>query len=233
MQGLLYDVHGNLPALEAVLAEAEAIGVERWLLGGDYSLFGGWPAETLALLRTLPDATWIRGNGERWSAAPQEAPDEPVVHGAIATVTSILGPVQVAELARLPESAEIAPGVRAWHGSPVSDVRSFLPEPAPEDAELLAGVGDARLIFGHTHLPFARLDSEHGVELINPGSVGMPFDGNPRASWAVITRDGAVEHRRTRYDHAAAARRVRAIAGDEPWGEVVAKRIERAQFVVR
>jgi diadenosine tetraphosphatase ApaH/serine/threonine PP2A family protein phosphatase len=233
MRGLLYDVHGNLPALEAVLADAETVGVDRWLLGGDYALFGGWPAETLELLGELPDAIWLRGNGERWAAAPDQAPDDPVVQGAIGAVLAILGPVEVAEQARLPESAELDPGTRAWHGSPVSDVRSFLPDPMPEDAELLEGVTDQRLVFGHTHVPFIRFDAEHGVELVNPGSVGMPFDGNPRAAWAVIHPDGTVEHRRARYDHAAAARRVRAIAGEDRWGEVVAQRIERAQFVVR
>jgi predicted phosphodiesterase len=233
MWGLLYDVHGNLPALEAVLEDAEAVGVDRWLLGGDYALFGGWPAETLKLLRGLPDATWIRGNCERWAAAPEEAPDDAVVQGAIAAVLSILGPVEVAELARFPESAALDADTRAWHASPVSDVLSFLPEPHAEDAELLGDAGEARLVFGHTHVPFSRLEESRGIELVNPGSVGMPFDGNPRAAWAVIHPDRAVEHRRARYDHAAAARRVREIAGEERWGEVVAQRVERAQFVVR
>ena len=63
MLGILYDVHGNLAALEAVLGEAE--GVDEWLLGGDYCAFGPWPVETLARLRELPNATWLRGNGER------------------------------------------------------------------------------------------------------------------------------------------------------------------------
>ena len=65
--GLLYDVHGNLPALEAVLADAA--DVESWVLGGDYALFGAWPAQTVERLRRL-DARWLRGNGERWSADP-------------------------------------------------------------------------------------------------------------------------------------------------------------------
>ena len=233
MWGLLYDIHGNLPALEAVLADAEPLHIDRWLLGGDYALFGAWPGETLELLRELPDATWIRGNGERWAAQPEEAPGDPVVTGAIAAARAILGPVEVAALATLPESAIIDDDTTAWHASPVSDLRSFLPEPHEEDAELLAGVTEHRLIFGHTHLPFQRFADPPGIELVNPGSVGMPFDGNPRASWAVIHDDRTIEHRRVRYDHAAAARRVRAVAGEDRWGEVVAQRIERAQFVVR
>jgi len=80
----LYDVHGNLPALEAVLADAEAAGVTRYWLGGDYALFGAWPAETVERLRGLDNAMWIRGNGERWTREPDAAPDDPVVQGAIA-----------------------------------------------------------------------------------------------------------------------------------------------------
>ncbi len=58
MLALLYDVHGNLPALEATIADAEAAGARGWILGGDYALFGGWPAETVARLRQLEPATW-------------------------------------------------------------------------------------------------------------------------------------------------------------------------------
>ena len=76
--GLLYDVHGNLPALEAVLADAD--DVDSWVLGGDYTLFGAWPRETVERLREL-DAEWIRGNGERWTASPDDAPEP--VQGAI------------------------------------------------------------------------------------------------------------------------------------------------------
>jgi len=81
---VLYDVHGNLPALEAVVADARARAAERWILGGDYALFGPEPEATVALLRGLAPATWIRGNGERWTAAPDEAPDNPILPDAIA-----------------------------------------------------------------------------------------------------------------------------------------------------
>ena len=70
MLGLLYDIHGNVPALDAVLADAGRAGVDRWLLGGDYGTPSPWPLETLARLRELDDATWIRGNGERWLREP-------------------------------------------------------------------------------------------------------------------------------------------------------------------
>ena len=79
MLGLLYDIHGNLPALEAVLAEADALGVDSWLLGGDYGIPSPWPLETLERLEALPNATWIRGNGERWT---RELPRHPGGRGA-------------------------------------------------------------------------------------------------------------------------------------------------------
>jgi predicted phosphodiesterase len=232
MWGLLYDVHGNLPALQAVLDDSAAVDVDHWLLGGDYALFGGWPVETLALLETLP-ATWIRGNTDRGLAEPIDPDDPHPLLGAAVYAVEALGPERVARLAALPESAELPEGSRAWHASPLSDERSFMPDPEPTDTELIAGATEPRLVFGHTHLPFARFDAPSGIALVNPGSVGLPLDGNPRAAWALLHDDGTIEHRRTRYDHASAARRIREVARGEPWGEIVAKRIERAQFVVR
>jgi diadenosine tetraphosphatase ApaH/serine/threonine PP2A family protein phosphatase len=223
--GLVYDVHGNLPALEAVLDDAFELGVEHFLLGGDYALFGAWPAETVERLNAL-EAAWIRGNGERWTAAPEEAPDNEVVPGAIAACREALGSEVVQELAALPFSAPIDGG-RAVHASPVSDVRSFFPEPAEDEDELVAGVEPGTLlVFGHTHLPFDRVGA-HGVRLVNPGSVGMPLDGDVRASWAVLQEDGSVELRRVAYDvEASAAAVVERFSG--AWTEVVARRIREA-----
>lgn len=229
MLALIYDVHGNLPALEAVLADARRRGARRHLLGGDYTLFGAWPAETLAALRELGDAAWIRGNGERWTAHPDDAPDNPVVQGAIAACRDALGPDAVSELDAL-ETMLVHGGARFCHGSPPSDVRSFLPRPADDEAELLEGVTEPRLVFGHTHLPFRRIAIQ-GVELVNPGSVGMPFDGDPRASYALIGPDRGVEHRRVTYDHRASAAAVRE-RFDGDWTETVARRIAQARFDV-
>ena len=227
MIALLYDIHGNLPALEAVLDDVGE--VDGWILGGDYALFGGWPVETVARLRELEGATWIRGNGERWTADPGAAPDNPVVPGAIVAARTALGEPVVAELAALPASVE-HDGALFCHGSLLSDVRSFLPAPAEDEAELLEGVTQQRVCFGHTHLPFGRFSAVRGIELVNPGSVGMPFDGDPRAAYALVHPDGAVEHRRVAYDHEAAATRVREI--QEGWAETVARRIELATMDV-
>jgi diadenosine tetraphosphatase ApaH/serine/threonine PP2A family protein phosphatase len=224
---VLYDVHGNLPALEAVLADAEQAGATRHLLGGDYALFGPWPAETVARLDRL-DAIWIRGNGERWTASPGDAPGDPVVQGAIEASRAELGAELVERLAALPE--QHAHGdVRFCHASPPSDVLGLLPEPGDDEAELLAGVGEDRLFVGHTHLQFRRRSPHGGIELVNPGSVGMPFDGDPRAAYALAGPDGEVELRRVTYDHEGSAAAVR--ERFPGFGETVARRIERAAFV--
>jgi predicted phosphodiesterase len=229
IEALLYDVHGNLPALEAVLADARDAGARAWVLGGDYALFGGWPAETVARLRELEPAIWIRGNGERWTADPTDAPDQPLIQHAIGAARAALGYEVVADLAALP--AQAARGdTLICHGSPISDVRSFMPAPADDERELLSGVTQRRLVFGHTHLPFRRLAGR--VELVNPGSVGMPFDGDTRAAYALVREDGAIEHRRVAYDHAKSAARVREAFGNAAWTDTVARRIERATMNV-
>jgi diadenosine tetraphosphatase ApaH/serine/threonine PP2A family protein phosphatase len=224
---LLYDIHGNLPALEAVLRDAgDRPGA--YVLGGDYALFGAWPDETVTALRALPDATWIRGNGERWTAHPEDAPDNEVVQRAIAACRGALGDQTVAELDSLPEQA-VVDGTRYCHASPISDVRSFMPDPADDEPELLAGVAEDRLVFGHTHFPFRRVSSG-GIELVNPGSVGMPFDGDPRAAYALVHDNGSVELRRVAYDHEASAAAVRERFGGEGWTGTIVRRIETARF---
>ena len=226
MLACLYDIHGNLPALEAVLADAEAQGASRWVLGGDYALFGGWPRETVDRLRTLENAIWIRGNGERWTRDVFDAPDNPFVRSAIASVRAALGDELVAGMGDI-EALALDRDALICHGSPPSDVRSFLPEPADDEAELLSGVYHHRVVFGHTHLPFRRVSDVNGIELINPGSVGLPYDRDTRAAYALLHKDHTVEHRRVEYDHEAVAARLRALA--EPWSETVAKRIEQAR----
>lgn len=222
---ILYDVHGNLPALEAVLADADSAGVERYLLGGDYAVFGAWPLETVERLRGL-DARWIRGNVDRWLEDAHDAPD--AVLPAVARCRELLGAEVACELAALPPDVSAGDALYV-HASPLSDMRSFLPEAAEADEELVAGATPHRLVFGHTHLAFRR-PGPNGVELVNPGSVGIPLDGDRRAAYAVAGDDGRLELRRVAYDHAASARAVRDVLGSA--GETPARRIEQARFDV-
>jgi predicted phosphodiesterase len=229
MLAILYDIHGNLAALDAVIVDARERGADRWLVGGDVALFGPSPRETCMRLFELQPAIWIRGNGERWTAQPGKAPES--VQGAVAAARDELGEGLVASLMALPESATIGDRTRAWHASPVSDVRSFAPEPADDEAELLQGVAELRLVFGHTHIPFARQSAGHGgIELVNPGSVGMPFDGDHRAAYALMADDGAIEQRRVGYDHVRVPVALRARFGDAAWVGVPEKRFETARL---
>jgi diadenosine tetraphosphatase ApaH/serine/threonine PP2A family protein phosphatase len=227
VRALLYDIHGNLPALEAALADADEHGAESFLLGGDYAVFGAWPAQTVARLREL-DATWIRGNVERWAARPDDEEIPEPVRDAVARCAELMDADTVAELASLPDQF-VVDGVRYCHGSPISDMRSFSPEAGPDDEELLGGVQEARVVFGHTHVQFSRIGGV-GTELVNPGSVGIPVDGDHRAAFALAHADGRIEMRRVDYDFQASADAVREILGDA--GEIPARRIEQARFDV-
>ena len=225
MLALLFDIHGNLPALDAVLDDARGQGADRWLLGGDYAVFGGWPAETVARLRELHDATWIRGNVDRWAAGG--APDDEPARSGVQSARDLIDTLTIDWLGELPASADLGDGTVAWHASPKNDLESFGAKPADGDEELLDGSTAARLVFGHFHVSFER-PGPGGVQLVGPGSVGIPLDGDHRAAYALLHDDGAIERRRVEYDWGASAARVRAVADGAPWGEIVAGRIERA-----
>jgi predicted phosphodiesterase len=213
---ILYDIHGNTAALDAVLAEAEAAGADRFLLGGDYGTPSPAPHETLGRLRALPNATWIRGNGERWLREPPEIPE---VLEAYRAFEGTMTDDEIDWLFSLPEQAELE-GVLYVHGSPLSDVDSFAPEPQDGEERLLDGVRDRTIVFGHSHQQFRR-PGPNGTDLVNPGSVGMPLDGDVRAAWATWAGDFAF--RRTEYDVERAAAAYRALGGE--FGEFAAARI--------
>ncbi len=216
MLAILYDIHGNIAALDEVLAEAETAGVDRYLLGGDYGTPSPAPRETLERLRALPNATWIRGNGERWL---RETPEIPEVVEAYREFEGTMTEDEVDRLYSLPVQAELD-GILYVHGSPLSDVESFAPAPEDGEERLLAGVRDRTIVFGHSHQQFRRPGPD-GTELVNPGSVGMPLDGDVRAAWA--TWNGDFTFRRTEYDVERAAAAYRSMGGE--FAEFAANRI--------
>jgi predicted phosphodiesterase len=196
---ILYDVHGNLVALEGVLAEAEREDATTFLLGGDYASFGPWPRATAERLDGLNAVVRIRGNVERWLRDKPEAPEEAraFLTPALAAAVEDLGPDWVARLYDLPVRAELD-GILVCHGSPLSDIESFAAEPESGEERLLAGESGRTILFGHSHLQFRRPGPD-GTHLVNPGSVGMPLDRDPRAAWAVYV-NGETGFRRTAYD---------------------------------
>jgi predicted phosphodiesterase len=218
---VLYDIHGNLPALEAVLDDVARERPDAFLLGGDYGTPSPWPRETLDVLYGLENATWIRGNGERWLREPPL--DRPQVAETYAQlVPGSLPEDELDRLYALPPQAE-RDGVLYVHGCVGRDDDSFAREPQPDDERRIGGEHDRTIVFGHSHVQFRR-EGPRGTYLINPGSVGMPLDRDRRAAWAVRDDDGEFEFRRTEYDLERAIYGWRRLGGD--FAEIVVHRLE-------
>jgi len=187
----LYDVHGNLRALEAVLAEIP--DGATIVVGGDVVAGGEQPSETLETLRALGERViWIRGNADRelkreeGSTVPEEF---------IAPTIAALSEEQIEFLHSQPESAQID-NVLYVHASPRNDVDIFTElTPAERIAFLFADIDADVVVCGHTHMQFDRIVA--GKRVVNSGSVGMPYEDEPGAYWMLD-----LEHRRTPYDGA-------------------------------
>ena len=220
MLALLYDIHGNLVALDEVLEDAEAAGADAYLLGGDFASWSPWPRETIERLRGLPNTTWIRGNGERWLREPPL--DRPEVMAALQERDSGLGMDEGWLYSLQPQFEQ--DGVLYVHGSPLSDVDSFPPKPGENDERMLNGVHDKTVVFGHSHQQFRR-PGPNGTTLLNPGSAGMPLDGDVRAAYALRSDDGEFEFRRVEYDVERAAQAWEKLGDD--FGKFAAQRIRR------
>jgi diadenosine tetraphosphatase ApaH/serine/threonine PP2A family protein phosphatase len=193
----LYDIHANLPALDAVLAEVA--DADALVVGGDFAL-GPMPAETVDRLRGLGDrARFISGNAERLVAAEG------------AWEMGRLGGERLEFLAGLPEKVAIDVDglgrVLFCHGSPRSD-EEIITAVTPEDrlGRILAGVAEPVVVCGHTHHQFDL--TADGIRVVNAGSIGMAYEGRPGAFWAMLGPD--VEMRRTDYDVDAAAAAIQA-----------------------
>lgn len=211
---VLSDVHGVLPALEAVLAEPEVRSADRIVLTGDLAA-GPQPVETLDALVALGDrAVWVRGNADRELVTFTKEPSAPAPDQVSPWAAAQLRPDQVALLDSLPLSVTLDLGVLGptvfCHATPRDDEEVVLVDSRLERwAEVFAGLDDSvrTVVCGHTHMPFLRLVDRRLV--VNPGSVGMPY-GAAGGHWALLTGDGAVSLRVTRFDPDAACARVAA-----------------------
>ncbi|MEV6283326.1 metallophosphoesterase family protein [Kribbella sp. NPDC051770] len=205
---VLADIHGVLPALEAVLAEPDVLSADAVVLAGDLAS-GPQPVETLDLLLSLGSrAVWVRGNADRelvaMAGGEQLDPPDQVSPWAAAQ----LRPDQVELLATLPTSVTIGDALFC-HATPRDDEEMVLVDsPLTRWASVLSGVPEEvrTVVCGHTHMPFARQVDRRLV--VNAGSVGMPY-GAPLPSWALLTGPD-VQLRRTTLDLAALADRVTA-----------------------
>lgn len=196
---LISDVHSNLPALETVLEAAEDAGAEAILHAGDVVGYNPFPNEVIELLRARGIRS-IQGNHDRAALSGDTSWFNPYAAQAIAWTRTRLSKASKSFLASLPIERETEVEdlpVRVVHGSPADPDEYVFPQQA--EASLLELARARVLVMGHTHFPFV-MEAQEGL-IVNPGSVGQPRDGDPRASWALLDLpEGGVELRRTTYD---------------------------------
>ncbi len=210
---VLADIHGNLPALEAVLADVETAEADLIVLNGDLA-DGPFPTETLDRLEKLGQrAVWLRGNGDRWlveARAGRFRHADADTDALIGWAASRLTPAHVDRLARLPLTRSLdvvgLGRVGLCHATSRSDNEMVLVDsPVADFRAAFSAVDGETLVVGHSHMPFDRLFDRRRV--VNTGSVGMPY-GHGGASWALIGPD--IVLRRTSYDIDAACSRIMA-----------------------
>jgi len=216
----LYDIHGMLDALEAVLADVEREEVDAIVLGGDV-VGGPQPAEVLARLREVDrDLVWIRGNGEaeldrdareiaEWTAARLRPEDR-----AFLVATPARAELELEGLGR----------VLFCHAAPDSDMVLVTAEtPDSYLRKLVVGVAADVVVSGHTHMQFDH--TANGIRWVNAGSVGMAYEGEVAAFWALLGPD--VSFRKTPFDVDAAIEAVTS-SGWPDADEFVAENLRRA-----
>jgi predicted phosphodiesterase len=205
---ILSDVHGNLPALRAVLADIDRQRPDEILVGGD--LVGRGPQGSL-VVRTIRERGWrtIRGNHEQYlldfrcgeiPAAWREAEE----WAAARWMAAELAPQDVDFIASLPDDlvSRALPHVRLVHGTPDSANEGIGPWTSGRRiCRHLESITESVLVCAHTHRPLERLFD--GGQVVNVGSVGLPFNRDPRAQYAILEGRGDrvdVEFRRVDYD---------------------------------
>ena len=201
------DIHGNLPALEAVLAEIDRERVEAIVVAGD-TAHGPWPAEVLDLLEER-GALCVRGNADReviersdryGPLAPWSADRLGEQRLGVAAGWPLVRKLDVDGLGRL----------FVCHSTPASEDPIYTRiTPEEEVLELFAGVEADVVVCGHTHMQYDRVLSS-GLRIVNPGSVGMPYEGERGAYWALLGPEVRLRH--TDYDAAATVAAIEAMA---------------------
>jgi predicted phosphodiesterase len=192
----LYDVHGNLPALEAALEDVVAAGVDEIVVGGDV-LWGPYQVECVSRLREV-GATFLRGNCERNVLGPESDTDRWCAGRLDDETRAVVADWPLTVRRETPSLGAVV----FCHATPTDD-EEIVTRATPDDAvrEALAGVDADLVVCGHTHVQFDRRPPGT-PRVVNAGSVGLPYEGRSGAHWLLLG-DG-VEHRRTSYDVEAA-----------------------------
>jgi predicted phosphodiesterase len=205
----LYDVHGNLPALEAVLGDPAFARADAVVVGGDVAS-GPMPAAVLDRLSALDrPVRWVRGNADRevvdfFDRGDTDASVHPPEDAAARADAFTAGSITAAHRDLLAGFEDVVrlDGALYCHGSPRSDDEIITALTPPARLQLmLAGVDEALVVCGHTHHQFDLRAG--GARVVNAGSVGLPYEGAAGAFWLLVA-DGEPEPRRTDYDVPAA-----------------------------
>lgn len=219
--GVFSDTHGNSVAFQAVLTDAAARGLERFIFLGDAVVNGPEPQAVFDMLSGLEMAAWVQGNTDDWfdDITPDWKPSTPEEERALEYFTFAkerLSPEAVDRLGRLPFSASLELGSQAVlcvHGSPRSSSEGIGPAVATEEIlDMTFDVSEQIVLCGHTHAPYEGYVGDRRI--INPGAVGYSYDGDPRAAYGILTITKAgdldFEHVRVPYDRDEAIARARA-----------------------
>ena len=189
---IISDIHGNLIALEAMLADIKQSGVDQIICLGDIANIGPHPHQCLDVIRDL-DCVTLQGNHELYLLGqfPVKGWRTSPIWASLRWSRSQLRPDQFAYMKDLPLQHEIGgngrTGATFVHASPLSQYKGFLPRHEDQAiAERMNGLDDVTLFGGHTHIPLYRPWSNSW--LVNVGSVGMPLDGNPAAKYVIATK---------------------------------------------
>jgi predicted phosphodiesterase len=233
---VLSDVHGNARALEAVLGDIRA--VDLVVANGDMLAYGPRPAETLELLRALPNVRYVSGNNDRnlverrWESAPNDGWEAEAFANLRWTAEEI-GPGGIDELARWPfrQHLDLGAGALFIHASPLADTIGMFPWTHDNElSRMVREVAEPLVICGHTHLVMDRAVDGHRV--LSDGSAGFPFDRDPRPSYLVVDDDAGkvrAEVRRVEYDIAAAIRDLE--SRTVPFAQVIAFQMRHAALM--
>lgn len=239
---LLFDVHGNAAALAAVLGDVADRGIEQIVFGGDYASSGPRPQEAVRRSRLVAAAA-IRGNTDEWVTGLEEAPEE----GPFEWTQDHLTSEQVDWLEERPFGCRLRPegdgdegdDLLVVHANPVDTVTPMHIEDHPheawtatsdEKADQLLGEAEANLVaYGHIHNPAAGELARRRVKSL--GSVGLPWDGDPRAAYGIAEWGGqqwAVEDVRVEYDRESVAEELE--RSQAPGSEAAAESLREASF---
>ena len=211
---ILSDIHGNLPALEAVTQDIDGQSPDEVWCGGDVAWAGPWAAECIARVR---EAGWpsVRGNTDVWVTGDPQTVESPEARRETETLAAAhgLSDEDARWLLNLPLGHSGPGSLLLVHGTPESPFDAPMPDAPPAEFQPYEGHAGV-VVYGHVHRAFLRRLAE-GTIVCNTGSVGLPMDGDT-ASYLLVDQLGpdlTLRHRRVTYDREGAVQEARRLGG--------------------